>query len=395
MKQAADLLLMPICQLNVPTDFVQRCHRLGIVVYGQLLEFADRQDARLGVLFDRPVDQAHRLVYGLSKHAVASPNSRRFRRSRFRMPPVNGIRGPMTLSDRIMAGRRQTVADRKFLVAKLCALRERADLPTKQLVTEYMTPVGNEGSSGFCTGWGSTGAREFFRQGEELSPLFAYAMAKALDGAPDVQGSWQYFCFLGFAEIGHVRDRDCPYTDHPQSLEIDPYRDSAAEFRVPAYADVLLEREDRHLQSTLLKAILAGELGPDMGPAPVSVSLAVYPPWNTTMAADYGLIALPTTGEECLGGHAMTLVGYIEAGDLDGLYDTTFFVCKNSWSEKWARHSPIQPGYALIPEAYLAAPDLLWESLVVVGEESPVGGYSPRWLRPLKRQWDSKLVAAC
>jgi hypothetical protein len=65
-------------------------------------------------------------------------------------------------------------------------LRESGEsLPKKVLLTRFLTPVGNQGRLGSCTGWGSTANREMLAR-NHLSPVFTYKLAKHLDGRPDV-----------------------------------------------------------------------------------------------------------------------------------------------------------------------------------------------------------------
>lgn len=289
----------------------------------------------------------------------------------FRMPTLTGLAGPSSKSELIRRRRSRTLSARKKVAAKIRILVRDNALPTKVLLTKWMTPVGDQGRLPSCTGWGSTTNREFLSQ-KELAPLFAYALAKHLDGRPDLEGSWQHFCFQGFFEIGHLRERDYPYTDRSPDLVVKPFRKRAKEFATDGFADLLLDAEDMDLQPALLKGILSGRLNDDMGPQPVSTSLAVYESWNSPSTALYGLLTVPFDWENLLGGHAMCIVGYIDADDDDGLYGVDYFVVKNSWGTGWAAENPLGlPGYALIPAAYFKKTRLHWESLVCLAERSP------------------------
>jgi C1A family cysteine protease len=260
------------------------------------------------------------------------------------------------------------------------------------LLTDWMTPVGDQGHLGSCTGWGSTANRELLAQ-ERLAPLFAYALAKYLDGRPDLEGSWQYFCFEGFVRFGHLREADYPYTDRPAGLPVEPYLAQAATFQSEGFADVLLDPADMHLQPLLLKAILAGRLNDTLGPQPVSTSVAVYASWDAASTALYGLVTLPLEGERLLGGHALCIAGYIDAMDPDGLYGMDYFVVKNSWGPRWAAENPLGlPGYALIPAAYFTQPSLHWEALVCLAEPSPVRTNGAGWLALLRAAWAADLL---
>jgi len=289
----------------------------------------------------------------------------------FRMPPLTGLAGPCSKSELICHRRSRTLSSRKKVAAKIRRLVREDALPSKVLLTEWMTPVRDQGRLGACTGWGSTANREFLSR-NQLAPLFAYALAKHLDDRPDIEGSWQHFCFQGFFEIGHLLEKDYPYTDRSPDLAVEPFKKLAREFATQGFADVLLDPEDMNLQAALLKSILSGRLNDEMGPQPVSVSLAIYESWNSPSTSLYGLATVPFEWENLLGGHALCLVGYVDADDDDGLYGVDYFVAKNSWGIKWAAENPLGlPGYALIPAAYFVEARLNWESLVCLAERSP------------------------
>lgn len=201
-------------------DRLERCWReeQARQVFGRGLE-----EAR--VYFGQAVGQ---VLPGAVRAALARPA--------FTLPPLTGIHGPASTSERLMTRRARRRAERQQVVAALRRLAAKENLPTRMLLTDWMTAVGDQGYLGSCTGWASTANREFLAQQEPLAPLFAYALAKHLDGCPDVQGSWQHFCFEGFARFGHLREDDYPYTDHPDGLPVEPYVEPAAEFRAPTAA---------------------------------------------------------------------------------------------------------------------------------------------------------------
>jgi len=292
----------------------------------------------------------------------------------YRLPSLSGLAGPSEDSAIIRRRRAVTARDRKALVKRVREIREAGDLPTRSLLTDYGTPVRDQGSLGSCTGWGSTANREMLVQ-LMLSPLFAYLMAKQLDGHPELEGSWQHFCFEAFSRFGQLREIDFPYTDRPGDFDRERYREVAAEFRIDGYVDLLPDPEDIALLPTLMKAILAGRLTGELGPQGMSVSVPVGSSWEESTTFLYGLVRLEPDKFVPRGGHAMYVEGYIDGDDPDGLYDTDYFVVKNSWGTGWARENLLGlPGYALFPAQYFARPDLVWEALLCIAEPSPVRG---------------------
>lgn len=377
---------------GLPDALVHALRQYGIVTCAQVQELLERRlsEAQSRRLFGIGLSEARRrLGPPLHQHLPWAARAA-LAQTTFAMPPLTGIHGPTSASALLMARRAQRHAERQKVVATLRQLR---DLPTRVLLTDWMTPVGDQGHLGSCTGWASTANRELLAQ-EHLAPLFAYALAKYLDGRPDVEGSWQYFCFEGFARIGHLRTADYPYTDHPTGLPVEPYMAQAAALRSNGFADVLLDPEDMALQPLLLKAILAGRLNNTLGPQPVSTSLAIYASWDSASTALYGLVTLPLEGERLYGGHALCIAGYLDAADPDGLFGVDYFIVKNSWSTRWAAENPLGlPGYALVPAAYFTIPSLHWEALVCLAEPSPVRGRGVGWLDFLRAAWDARLIA--
>lgn len=375
---------------GLPDATVHHLRAHGIGTCAQLHDLLERCcEAQAQQVFGLSLTEARLRIGQQVRQRLPQDVRAALAQSSFTLPPLTGIQGPASTSTLLMARRAQRQIERKKVVT---ALREIRDLPTRMLLTNWMTPVGDQGHLGSCTGWGSTANRELLAQ-KRLASLFAYAIAKYLDGRPDVEGSWQYFCFEGFASIGHLCEADYPYTDRPAGLPVEPYIAQAAAFRSNGFADVLLDPEDMELQPLLLKAILAGRLNDALGPQPVSTSLAIYESWDSASTALYGLVTLPLDGERLRGGHALCIAGYIDATDPDGLYGIDYFVLKNSWGTRWAADNPLGlPGYALVPAAYFTRPSLHWEALVCLAEPSPVRSRVAGWLDLLRVAWDSHLL---
>jgi len=382
-------------EADLPAETVQALRALGIGTCAQLHDLLGRRwsDVETRQLFGLDLRQARASVGRAAQRRLPASVTRKLSRRPFTLPPMTGIRGPASDNAMIRLRREGRRDQRKKVVAMLKHLRDQDNLPTKALLTDWMAPVGDQGHLGSCVGWGSTANRELLAR-NELAPLFAYAMAKYLDGCPDLEGSWQHFCFDGFVRFGQLPESAYPYTDDPEQLDVEPYLDDAEELRADGYADVLLDPEDMELQPELIKAILSGRLNDELGPQPVSTSLAVYESWDSATTAIYGLVTIPFEGERLLGGHALCIAGYIDADDPDGLYGIDYFVVKNSWSTDWAADNPLGlPGYALIPAAYFADPRLHWEALVCLAEPSPVR--SAGWLDLLRAGWDAGTIEQC
>lgn len=298
-------------------------------------------------------------------------------------PPLTGIAGPPSEAPGFADRRQEGEEARQTILDRLQALQAGDTMPTKKLLTRWMMPVQNQGPYGYCVGFGSTASREFLSC-QELSPGWAYRGAKALDGRPDLEGSWQVFALEFMARIGHVRPDVYSYDDTIADRPLRPLYKKAEPLQITGFVDLLLDARDFGLMPTLIKSILCGAFSPELGPQPVSISVALYESFTSSVTATSGLVRLPLPGEARLGGHAMCIVGYVDGEDPDNLYGLSYFLVRNSFGTQWALRNPLgHPGHALMPETYLSRPDLLWECLLCLAEPSPA---TQGWLGQLLRR---------
>jgi C1A family cysteine protease len=73
---------------------------------------------------------------------------------------------------------------------------------------------------------------------------------------------------------------------------------------------------------------------------PFAFGFSVYESFESDAVAASGVVPLPASSEELLGGHAVLAVGYDDASQR--------FIVRNSWGEGWG-----QGGYFTMPYAYL------------------------------------------
>ncbi|SMD13729.1 Papain family cysteine protease, partial [Desulfocicer vacuolatum DSM 3385] len=144
---------------------------------------------------------------------------------------------------------------------------------------------------------------------------------------------------------------------------------------IDGFVDLILDDEDYHLMPTLLKGILSGVLIPDLGPQPAAIGVAVYESAQTNSTHRSGLWTIPMPGEDCLGGHAMTVVGYFDKAHPDNPLGKSYFLVRNSWGLNYAFENPLgYPGHALIPEGFFKRHDCLHSGILSVAEVSPMKG---------------------
>lgn len=73
---------------------------------------------------------------------------------------------------------------------------------------------------------------------------------------------------------------------------------------------------------------------------PIVIGFSVYTSFETNNVATTGIVPMPGTNEQLLGGHAVLVVGYDE--------NRQVWICRNSWSDKWG-----DKGYFYLPYNYL------------------------------------------
>lgn len=239
------------------------------------------------------------------------------------------------------------------------------DLPSRVFLMDRLFPVGDQGPWGTCVGWAANAVREFAMQ-QPMSPGYAYRGAKLRDGFAGA-GTWLKYAMEHLFTVGHVAESDYPYRAAVRADPIDHLVPQASGARSLGWAYLDRTRTTTHLPK-LMRTALSGRLTPNLGPQPIAVSLALYPSFTMTSTALDGLIPMPFPDEECRGGHAMCVVGYIDAEDPRNPFGISYFVTRNSWGTAWAGESPFNaPGHAMIPEAYFAKRKNVLEAVICLG----------------------------
>jgi C1A family cysteine protease len=85
---------------------------------------------------------------------------------------------------------------------------------------------------------------------------------------------------------------------------------------------------------------------------PVLIAVSVYDSFESESVAVSGLVPIPQSSENLLGGHELCLVGYNDT--------TQLFTVQNSWGSGWGKG-----GYAYFPYKYIADSNLCSECTVI------------------------------
>ena len=198
-----------------------------------------------------------------------------------------------------------------------------------------MPPVYDQGQLGSCTANALCAAVQYAVPAVYGSRLFVYYNERKLENdIPDDAGATLTDGVLCLERYGVCMDSDWPYdvskfaTAPPAACYAAAAKHRVAmAYRVPPDA-------------AAMKRVLASGF-------PFVTGIAVYASFESAAVACTGVVSMPSvsTGETCLGGHAVLCVGYDDARGR--------WIMRNSWGSRWGDR-----GYFYLPYAYLLTPSL-------------------------------------
>ena len=217
--------------------------------------------------------------------------------------------------------------------------RGGAALPPAVDLRALCPPIYDQGSLGSCTGNAIAAAIQFdlIRQQESSdtpSRLFIYYNERVMEGTvSEDAGAEIRDGIKSVATLGAPPETDWPYNVAQFAAKPpDPVYVTALSDKVLTY-----ERID-NTQLDLMKDCLVAGL-------PFVFGFTVYESFESEAVAQSGVVELPASGEQVVGGHAVMCVGYDDA--------TGRFIVRNSWGVDWGKE-----GYFTMPYAYLTNQNL-------------------------------------
>lgn len=208
-------------------------------------------------------------------------------------------------------------------------------LPAEFSLRSHMPPVYDQGQLGSCTANAIGGSVEYqqMRQGEvEATPsrLFIYWNERKIEGTVNQDaGAVIRDGMKVVATIGAPPESDWPY-------DIAKFREKPP---AQAFTDAKLHEATVYGRVTQTQLALQTSIH---NHRPVVFGFTVYESFESQAVADNGIVPMPRSGEQILGGHAVLAVGWKPInGDL-------YFECRNSWGPDWG-----DAGYFWMPAAYL------------------------------------------
>lgn len=230
------------------------------------------------------------------------------------------------------------------------AIHPHHTLPPRVLIKYGMPPIYDQGQLGSCTAnaIGAAFEHDLSKQGKHVfrpSRLFIYFNERKMEGTISEDAGAQIRDGIKTLNTYGV----CPESDWP-------YREDqfATEPSSSCYTTALTHRAVAYsrVPQTLdgLKSCLAAEM-------PIVFGIEVFEAFESDAVAKTGVVPMPTSGEQNLGGHAILLVGYNDV--------TKRFTFRNSWGEGWGDH-----GLGYLPYDYVLSPELssdFWQVTQVTG----------------------------
>lgn len=212
------------------------------------------------------------------------------------------------------------------------------NIPASADLRSQCPPVYDQGQLGSCTANAIAGAFQFdeLKQKEPSvmpSRLFIYYGERAIEGTVGTDSGAQIRDGIKVVAKNGV----CPETEWPYDIQKFAEKPPAKCFKdAKKYHAVTYQRLIQDLNT--MKGCLASGY-------PFVFGITVYSSFESQQVAQTGMVPMPTTQEQVLGGHAILAVGYDDSQRV--------FIFRNSWGTSWAK-----AGYGFIPYSYLTDTNL-------------------------------------
>lgn len=226
-------------------------------------------------------------------------------------------------------------------------------LPAKTDLRKTCPPIYDQACLGSCTANAIAGAIEFeqIRQDKKnafmSSRLFIYYNERAMEGTVNSDSGAQVRDGIkSVAKQGVCPEKEWPYTIGTCKVigndsEGDPIYDTGTAFKkkpsASCYKDAKKYEVLQYLRVTNILPQLKGCLAEGYG---FVFGFTVYESFYNI--GSNGIMPLPASNEQVVGGHAVMAVGYIESKQL--------FIIRNSWGTSWG-----VKGYFYMPYAFITS----------------------------------------
>ena len=224
---------------------------------------------------------------------------------------------------------------RDFLFTKVHAPAAPLPVPPKISLRAKMPPVWNQGELGSCSAHGVLACFNFVHKGGPWSRLELYYEERVLEGTVDQDsGAMIRDGIKILANIGVGLESEWPY-------DVTKFKDAPPEkLLAESSANKIITYSRLLNKQDMIQCLLSGY--------PIVFGMQLYESFETPQVAQSGIIRLPSSVEQCLGGHCMSIVGYNS-----NVYGSFFWEVRNSWDTTWGDN-----GYCWIEDSYMTNSDI-------------------------------------
>jgi len=239
-------------------------------------------------------------------------------------------------------------------------------LPEKVDLRPACPQVYDQLQVGSCTGNAIAGAFEFEQKKAQLqefvpSRLFIYYNERAIEGTTNQDsGARIRDGIKSVAKLGVCPETDWPYSENMSVVTEKPSQ--------TAFDDALPNHLTSYHRITHNLNQMKGCLAEGY---PFVFGFTVYASFESPQVAKTGVVPMPASDEEQVGGHAVVAVGYDDQQQR--------FIVRNSWGPDWG-----MKGYFTMPYAYLTDAnysDDFWTIRGVTGTAAVAGKVKPHMAR--------------
>ncbi|MFC0548439.1 C1 family peptidase [Kutzneria chonburiensis] len=198
------------------------------------------------------------------------------------------------------------------------AFRSVPNTPTSASLAQYAVTPGDQGQVGSCVSWAidysamSILENEQGITGHPQAPMYTYAqLARGNDQGSTPSDTFDILTSQGVDTMDDYWQGNFDYTTQPDSNE----RANAANWKLSGYTPI---STGSGIKAGVQQAIASG--------LPVAISIPVYQSFeriSRSQATDYSYY--PTSGDQYMGGHEITIIGYNSSG----------VRVQNSWGTNW------------------------------------------------------------
>jgi C1A family cysteine protease len=254
--------------------------------------------------------------------------------------------------------RKARTQDERDLVYKGHLTFGAAAVPAKVDLTPHCGPVFDQGNLGSCTANACAGALEYEENIQnnndaavQLSRLFLYYNERALEGDIDQDAGGEIRDVVKVAaQYGAPLETTWPYDDGPTQFTVKP--------SLEAYTEGAKHKVLQYQAVPQTLQAFKHALG--VYNRPIVIGITVYESFESDEAMNTGVVPMPNTEtEQCLGGHAVLVIGYDDSKQA--------FLVRNSWGNVYPPAWPgsKETGSFWLPYQFMMDPELAEDFWVV------------------------------